>query len=47
MENALPVHTATLNTFYMDVYEVTVGQFNQFVNQSAYNYGGKWDKVAK
>ena len=47
MGNALPVHTATLDTFYIDIYEVTVGQFNRFVNQSVHNDGGKWDKVAK
>ena len=33
MSNA-PVHTATLGAFYMDVHEVTVGQFREFVNQS-------------
>ena len=36
------------NVFYMDVHEVTVGQFKQFVNQSDYNYPDhKWNKVAK
>ena len=25
MGNALPVHTVTLDTFYIDIYEVTVG----------------------
>ena len=33
MSNA-PVHTVELDAFYMDVYEVTVGQFREFVNQS-------------
>jgi len=42
-----PVHTVTLDAFYMDVHEVTVGQFKQFVEQSGYNYGGNWDSVAK
>ena len=46
MSNA-PVHTATLGAFYMDVHEVTVGQFREFVNQSGYKYGGNWDTVAK
>jgi len=32
----LPVHTVTLDTFYIAIYEVTVGQFKQFVNQSDY-----------
>ena len=43
----LPVHEVTLDEFYIDIYEVTVGQFKQFVNQSGYNYSGKWDKVEK
>ena len=30
-----------------DVYEVTVDQFREFVNQSGYKYGGNWDTVAK
>jgi len=30
----LPVHRVELDAFYMDVNEVTVGQFREFVNQS-------------
>ena len=41
----LPVHTVELDSFYMDVNEVTVGQFREFVNQSGYSY--KWNNVAK
>ena len=33
-----PVHTVELDAFYMDVNEVTVGQFREFVNQSGYSY---------
>ena len=29
-----PVHAVQLDAFYMDVREVTVGQFREFVNQS-------------
>jgi formylglycine-generating enzyme required for sulfatase activity len=47
MSNALPVHTMELDAFYMDVHEVTVGQFREFVNQSGYKYGGNWANVAK
>ena len=47
MGNALPVHTVELNAFYMDVHEVTVGQFLAFVNQSGYNYGGNWNDIVK
>ena len=46
MSNA-PVHRVELDAFYMDVHEVTVGQFREFVNQSGYKYDGNWDNVAK
>ena len=46
MENALPVHRVELDAFYMDVHEVTVGQFKQFVNQSGYSYNN-WNSVAQ
>ena len=35
-----PVHTVELDAFYMDVREVTVGQFREFVNQSGYSSSG-------
>ena len=38
MKRSRPVHTVQLDAFYMDVNEVTVGQFKQFLNQSRYNY---------
>ena len=41
------VHTVELDEFYMDVHEVTVGQFREFFNQSRYEYEGNWDDVAK
>ena len=41
-----PVHRVQSDAFYMDVHEVTVGQFREFVNQSGYNYGGNWNDVA-
>ena len=48
MEDATrPVHTVELDAFYMDIYEVTVGQFIEFVNQSGYKYDGNWNDVAK
>ena len=43
----LPVHRVTLDAFYMDTHEVTVGQFKQFVNQSGYDYQGNWNDVAR
>ena len=44
MDNALPVHTVELDAFYMDIHEVTVGQFKQFVEESGYSYN-RWDNV--
>ena len=44
--NELPVHKVQLDSFYLDVYEVTVGQFKDFVKQSSYEYGS-WDVVAR
>ena len=44
--NELPVHTVTLDGFYMDKTEVTVGQFKAFLADSDYSWGGNWDSVA-
>ena len=43
----MPCQVHTLDEFYMDTREVTVGQFREFVNQSGYNYGVNWNDVAK
>ena len=32
--DALTVHSVELDAFYMDVHQVTVGKFRQFVRQS-------------
>jgi len=45
MKPARPVHRVELDAFYMDVHEVTVGQFREFVNQSGYSYN-RWNDVA-
>ncbi|MDP6599680.1 MAG: SUMF1/EgtB/PvdO family nonheme iron enzyme, partial [Candidatus Poribacteria bacterium] len=42
----LPVHNVTLDEFYMDKTEVTVGQFDQFVTESGYSWAGDWNQVA-
>ena len=47
MKRSRPVHRVELDAFYMDIHEVTVGQFREFVNQSGYKYGGNWDSVTK
>ena len=44
MGNALPVHTVELDAFYMDRYEVTVGQFKKFVRESKYSYN-RWNDI--
>ena len=46
MKRSRPVHTVELDAFYMDINEVTVGQFKQFVQESGYTYGG-WNDVDK
>jgi len=46
MKRSRPVHRVELDAFYMDVREVTVGQFREFVNQSGYSYN-RWNDVAK
>ena len=46
MAHTRPLHTVTLDAFYMDIHEVTVGQFNHFVTQTGYNYKW-WDDVAE
>ena len=45
MENSLPVHMVKLDAFYIDIYEVTIGQFKEFVNQTRYNFN-RWNDVA-
>ena len=48
IHDAVPVHTVELDAFHMDVYQVTVGEFKQFVEQSGYSYSrNSWNNVAK
>ena len=37
MEDAKEIHSVELDSFYMDVHEVTVGEFKQFISFSDYN----------
>merc|ERR1712000_614694 len=46
MAPARPVHTVTLDGFYMDKTEVTVGQFKAFLADSDYSWGGSWASVS-
>ena len=43
--NERPVHTVYLDAFYMDVHEVTVGQYRQFVQATGYR-APNWNSVA-
>jgi len=45
MQHATPIHPVTISAFYMDTYEVTVGQFKQFVEQTGYVYDF-WPEVS-
>jgi len=45
-DRELPIHEVELDAFYMDVNDVTVGQFREFVNQSGHSYDRRND-VAK
>ena len=44
-DDELPIHEVELDAFYMDAYQVTVGQFKQFIEDSRYDYDD-WDSVA-
>ncbi len=44
-EDERPVHTVFVDSFYIDIYEVTVGQYKQFVQETGYNEPD-WGKVA-
>jgi formylglycine-generating enzyme required for sulfatase activity len=35
-QNEKPVHSVTIHSFYMGKYEVTVGQFKQFIDKTSY-----------
>ena len=42
MANALPVHMVELDAFYMDIHEVTVGQYKQFVSATGHRSLPSW-----
>ena len=46
MSSAQPVHTVELDAFYMDVNEVTVGQFKRFLQETGHSYS-RWDDVSE
>ena len=51
MEDAQEIHSVELDSFYMDVHEVTVGEFKQLISFSDYNWWdnnpNRWNEVAK
>jgi len=44
-DDELPIHEVELDAFYMDAYQVTVGQFKQFIENSGYDYEFIWGWV--
>ncbi len=41
----VPVHTVKIDSFYMDKFEVTVGQFKQFLDDTGYGFDWSlWEK---
>ncbi len=42
----IPEHTVELDSYYMDVYEVTNRQFAEFVHASGYDPEGEWETYA-
>ncbi len=43
-EDERPIHTVFVDSFFIDIYEVTVGQYKQFVQQTGYKQP-EWGKV--
>ncbi|MBN1154519.1 formylglycine-generating enzyme family protein, partial [candidate division KSB1 bacterium] len=41
-----PQHTVTIKPFFLDVYEVTNQQFQQFVSETGYEAEGDWPRYA-
>ncbi len=42
----MPLHTVTLNSFYIDIHEVTNTQYLRFVEATNYISQGEWEKYA-
>ena len=40
-----PVHLVKIDSFYMDKFEITVGEFKQFLNKTDYDFDwGLWER---
>lgn len=46
VDDNLPLHIVKIDSFYMDKYEVTVGQFRKFVQESGYKWNRFWWKLS-
>ena len=44
MQNEVPTHTIHINTFYIDKYEVTIGQYKRFIQATHYPEPN-WDEI--
>ena len=41
-----PVHLVKIDSFYMDKFEITVGEFKQFLNETGYDFHcGLWERI--
>jgi|TARA_B100000315_G_scaffold259506_1_gene315846 formylglycine-generating enzyme required for sulfatase activity len=38
VDDNLPVHSVKIDSFYMDTYEVTVGQYKRFIDETGYDF---------
>ena len=45
-DDNFPVHTVKVDSFFMDKYEVTVGQFRQFIQETGYDWDRFWWKMS-
>ena len=46
VDDNFPVHTVKVDSFFMDKYEVTVGQFRQFIQETGYDWDRFWWKMS-
>ena len=46
VDDNFPLHTVKVDSFFMDKYEVTVGQFRQFIQETGYDWDRFWWKMS-
>ena len=47
LEDELPVHYVEIDSFYMDVHEVTVDLSKQFIDLTDHRFSGSWENVSE